>query len=61
MIALPTNEIELERGARVDKSGLDYPFMPPFVGTGEELEALATYLAELVSPATDVAQAGEAR
>lgn len=37
-----------EPGATVDKSGLDYPFMPPFVGTEEELEALSGYLATLV-------------
>jgi mono/diheme cytochrome c family protein len=38
---------EAGRANPVDKSGLDYPYMPPFVGTDEEMEALASYLAEL--------------
>ncbi len=30
----------------------DYPFMPPFVGTDEELGALAAWLASLNAPQT---------
>ena len=40
--------LELEPGETVDKSGLDYPFMPPFAGTEEEMEELVEYLASLV-------------
>ncbi len=36
--------------APVDASDLSHPYMPPFVGTDEELEALATYLATLLPP-----------
>ncbi len=32
----------------IDTSGFDSPYMPPFVGTEEEMEALAAYLASLV-------------
>ena len=35
----------------VDKASLDYPYMPPFVGTEEELEALVAYLSSLAAPA----------
>jgi hypothetical protein len=38
---------ELEPGARVNKAELDYPYMPPFVGNDEDLEALAAYLASI--------------
>ena len=38
-------------GQVMDTSALDYPFMPPFVGTEEELMALAEYLTTLVEPA----------
>ena len=41
---------ELEPGEPVDMAELDYPYMPPFVGTEEELEALAEYLASLATP-----------
>ena len=34
-------------GERVDKAALTYPFMPPFVGTSEEMEALVEYLASI--------------
>jgi mono/diheme cytochrome c family protein len=34
-------------GGRVDPAGLDYPFMPPLVGTDDEVMALAEYLATL--------------
>ncbi len=37
----------LAPGERVAMADLDYPFMPPFVGTDEELEALAAYLTSL--------------
>jgi pyruvate-formate lyase-activating enzyme len=30
----------------------DYPFMPPFVGTDEEIQALAGWLASLNAPQT---------
>jgi cytochrome c553 len=40
----------------VDKSELDYPFMPPFVGTEEEMAALAAHIAEL--PAAEAASTG---
>ena len=33
----------------IDTSGFDSPYMPPFVGTEEEMEALAGYLAGLVA------------
>jgi mono/diheme cytochrome c family protein len=35
---------ELEPGQQVAPADLDYPFMPPFVGSDEELETLAAYL-----------------
>jgi len=43
--------------APVDKTELDYPFMPPYVGTEEEMMALASYLAGLATD--DDAAAGE--
>jgi mono/diheme cytochrome c family protein len=46
-------------GEGVDKTELDYPFMPPFVGTEEEMTALAAYLNSLVNSGTDVAMKGE--
>lgn len=39
----------LPPGQPIDKSQLDYPFMPPFVGTEAELESLAQYLAGLAA------------
>jgi mono/diheme cytochrome c family protein len=36
--------IDHERGSMIDTSELDYPYMPPFVGSEEELELLAEYL-----------------
>ena len=33
----------------IDTSEFPYPYMPPFVGTEDELEALAAYLASLVA------------
>lgn len=48
----------LAPGEPVDKAELDYPFMPPFVGTEEEMEALVEYLATLVVPAETVARKG---
>ena len=53
--------VERETGQPVDKSELDYPFMPPFVGTEEELEALAVYLGELAAGETRIARGGESR
>jgi mono/diheme cytochrome c family protein len=49
----------LEPGGSVDKAALDYPFMPPFVGTEEELAALAEYLGEVAGSGTDLAMRGE--
>ena len=48
----------LEPGQAVDMASLDYPFMPPFVGTEEEMEALVEYLASLTAPAEQVSQKG---
>ena len=48
----------LAEGEVVDMSELDYPFMPPFVGTEEEMEALVDYLAELAIAAPKVAVKG---
>ncbi|MGA7990390.1 MAG: cytochrome ubiquinol oxidase subunit I [Thermoanaerobaculia bacterium] len=39
------------RWAAVPPQKPDYPFMPPFVGTDEEIQALAAYLDSLKSPA----------
>jgi len=50
----------LERGDTVDKSELDYPFMPPFVGTEDEMAALAEYLSGLASAGAEVAREGGA-
>ena len=42
----------------IDTTQLDYPFMPPFVGTGDEMEALAAYLVSLKpSHGTEVSDA----
>jgi cytochrome d ubiquinol oxidase subunit I len=49
----------LEKGQPIDKAALDYPFMPPFVGTEEEMEALVDYLATLATPPGEVAQKGD--
>ena len=51
---------ELERGQSVDKSGLDYPFMPPFVGTDEELEAAALQFVRKLSGFNAPSKANEA-
>ncbi len=45
--------LELEPGDAVDKSELDYPFMPPLAGTEEEMEQLVEYLASLVVAAPE--------
>ena len=50
---------ELPPGQGIDKAGLSYPFMPPFVGTYEEMEALVAYLAS-IAPATPEAPEGDA-
>ena len=53
---------DLEPGQTVDKRDLNYPFMPPFVGTDEEMAALAEYLAELAANGPVVArQSGGAK
>jgi cytochrome d ubiquinol oxidase subunit I len=48
----------LDPGETADKSTFDYPFMPPFVGTEEERQALAQYLASLVTEPQGLAQSG---
>jgi hypothetical protein len=40
--------LEADRTRMIDTGSFPSPYMPPFVGTEEELEALASYLAELV-------------
>ena len=50
----------LAPGETIDMSKLDYPFMPPFVGTDDEMEALVAYLATLATPA-QVAERGDVR
>jgi mono/diheme cytochrome c family protein len=47
-----------EPGKVIDTSGLDYPYMPPFVGTFEEMEALAAYLTSIAGAPTSSGQAG---
>jgi hypothetical protein len=47
---------EVEPGQTVDKRDLNYPFMPPFVGTEEEMAALAEYLGELAASGSVVAR-----
>lgn len=39
---------EADQSVMIDTSQFDSPYMPPFVGTEEEMEALAEYLAGLV-------------
>lgn len=39
-----------QAGVPVDKAALVYPYMPPFVGTDEELEDLWAYLVSLAAP-----------
>jgi mono/diheme cytochrome c family protein len=52
------------RGELVDKSELDYPFMPPLVGSEDEMYALVEYLSSLTKvdagTEADLARAGEA-
>jgi mono/diheme cytochrome c family protein len=43
----------LAPGETVDKTELTYPYMPPFVGTDEEMEALAEYLGTLATAASE--------
>lgn len=43
-------------GETADKSTFDYPFMPPFVGTAEERQALADYLGSLTAGERDLAR-----
>jgi mono/diheme cytochrome c family protein len=51
----------LEPGQPIDKGKLDYPFMPPFVGTEDEMEALSEYLASLAATGSELARQGEQR
>jgi mono/diheme cytochrome c family protein len=54
--------VDAAPGEPVDKGELDYPFMPPFVGTEDEMYALVDYLAGLKQDhgdeETDPAEAG---
>ena len=50
--------VEAGAASPVDKSALDYPYMPPFVGTEEEMEALAVYLSERLADGDDASAAG---
>ncbi|MGD8439796.1 MAG: cytochrome ubiquinol oxidase subunit I [Holophagae bacterium] len=49
--------VAFDRTTQFDLRQLDRPYMPPFVGTDDELEALAAYLASLDRPA-DVTPGG---
>lgn len=51
----------LEPGQAMDLAQLSYPFMPPFVGTEEEMEALVEYLAGLAAGGPRIAERGELR
>ncbi len=53
--------VTLDEGEVVDMSELDYPFMPPFVGTEEEMEALVEYLADLATTPSRVVAKGDPR
>lgn len=50
---------DAESGSLVDKNELDYPYMPPFVGTEDEMMALADYLGTLASVADGSATVAE--
>jgi len=50
-----------DKGTVFDMRRLDRPYMPPFVGTDEEAEALAIYLASLDSVGTEAAVRGGER
>jgi cytochrome d ubiquinol oxidase subunit I len=49
---------ELQPGEAVAMGDLNYPFMPPFVGTEEEMEALVDFIASLTTPAGEAAAKG---
>ncbi|NHZ73118.1 MAG: cytochrome C [Nitrospirae bacterium] len=48
----------LEPGEAVAMGDLNYPFMPPFVGTEEEMEALVDFIASLMTPEGEAAAKG---
>jgi len=48
----------LEPGEAVAMGDLNYPFMPPFVGTEEEMEALVDFIASLTTPEGEAAAKG---
>ena len=48
----------LEPGEAVAMGDLNYPFMPPFVGTEEEMEALVDFIASLTTPEGQAAAKG---
>jgi cytochrome d ubiquinol oxidase subunit I len=49
---------ELEPGEAVAMGDLNYPFMPPFVGTEEEMEALVDFIASLTAEGGATAEGG---
>ena len=48
----------LEPGEAVAMGDLNYPFMPPFVGTEEEMEALVDYIDSLMTPTGEATAKG---
>ena len=48
----------LEPGEAVAMGDLNYPFMPPFVGTEEEMEALVDFIASVTTPEGEAAAKG---
>ena len=50
---------ELAPGETVAMGDLNYPFMPPFVGTEEEMEALVDFIASLTSQGGATAEGGK--
>jgi mono/diheme cytochrome c family protein len=52
---------DLAPGETVDKRDWIYPYMPPFVGTEEEMTALADYLGQLAATGETIASKGDER
>jgi mono/diheme cytochrome c family protein len=53
--------VAAEAGRPVDKTSLDYPYMPPFVGTEEELAELAAFAGGLAAPSAPANKGGAER
>jgi len=51
----------LDPGHRANLENLTYPFMPPFVGTDAEREALVQYLISIATPASAEGTGGDAQ